>query len=218
MTKLKKATGTRFIRAKRHPMNYWQYGVACPVLSDRHPSVNKEYHESWYGKSMLLDRRTWLICGVKLRIWHSMILCFHATVFPRMSRNTLLFCLRHLFARHSEPFGAIWSVGSLGSSAYHLKQGCCLGWKGAPYGWNVGSKSENSHTLNFCNEGNILLQGCQYWCVRKSWLCWLPWFQGRCCGASAARWNGLPKRWGLLWMVGIAWNRLVSHGSSQKSS
>ena len=40
------ATGTLFRRGKTHPMNYWQYGVACPVLRDRRPSVNEEYHES----------------------------------------------------------------------------------------------------------------------------------------------------------------------------
>ena len=106
--------GILFIRGKTHPMNYWQYEVTCPVLRDRHPNVNKEYHESWYGKNISLERRTWLICGVKLRIWHSMILCFHATVFPRISCNALLF-----FAfwgtslsgirSHLEPFEA-WAV------------------------------------------------------------------------------------------------------------
>ena len=40
------ATGTLFIRGKRHPMNSWKDEVACPVLRDRHPSVNEEYYKS----------------------------------------------------------------------------------------------------------------------------------------------------------------------------
>ena len=91
-------------------------------------------------------------------------LAFHDFVFPCHSfpKNVSQHPVFLFEALLCPAFGAIWSHlkrGQFGKLSISFETGLLSRLKGAPCGWNVGSKCENFHTLNFFNEGIIWRQG-----------------------------------------------------------